>query len=88
MISIFTVKFEPLRHEIETALMKKMKTSPYAKMIVDIKGMNIPELTEADDVVQEELMDTILEIANEDETCVAASRSSIYTHQIIKLNLI
>jgi hypothetical protein len=59
-------EFEPLRREFEIELQKRLKNSPYAKMIVgNIADQGIPELSKASDILRDEMMETVFELADE-----------------------
>jgi len=64
-----TKDFEPIRKEIEAALIKKIKKSPYAKLISNLDDVeDIPELCEADKVIiRDQLIETVYEIANDSD---------------------
>lgn len=62
----FLIKFEPIRRELEIALQKKMKNSPYAKMIVEtISDNDCPELSQANSVLREQMIDTVYELVED-----------------------
>lgn len=49
------------------AIQMKMKNSPYAKMIVEtISDSGIPELSQANQVLREEVIDRVYELADID----------------------
>ena len=51
---------------MEIALQKKMKNSPYAKMMVEtISDSSIPELSASNQVIREEMIDTFYEMAED-----------------------
>ncbi|CAK5083902.1 unnamed protein product [Meloidogyne enterolobii] len=59
-------EFEPLRREFEVELQKRLKNSPYAKMIVgNIADQGVPELSKASCILRDEMMDTVFELAEE-----------------------
>ncbi|KAL3098432.1 hypothetical protein niasHS_003785 [Heterodera schachtii] len=60
-------EFEPVRLEVEQALLKRFKRSPYAKMIANglVDDTDVPELSQASDMLQEEVIDTVYQLAEE-----------------------
>lgn len=51
------------------AIQMRMKNSPYAKMMVEtISDSGIPELSQADKVIREEVIDRVYELADIDAT--------------------
>jgi hypothetical protein len=72
-----THQFEPVRREFEVALQRKIKNSPYGKIIVGtISDSGVPELSQADQVLREEVIDRVYELG---ETGTATTSSNIYT---------
>lgn len=59
-----------VQKEIEVALKRKFKKSSYAKIIVDPQSTvdeQVPELEEAEQLVRNELIDTVYDVAEDDE---------------------
>uniref|UniRef100_A0A183CG80 B-related factor 1 n=1 Tax=Globodera pallida TaxID=36090 RepID=A0A183CG80_GLOPA len=73
-------EFEPVRLEVEQALLKRFKRSPYAKMIADglVDDIDVPELSQASEMLQGEVIDTVYELSNEQQQPGAMSNSGHY----------
>ncbi|CAD5210377.1 unnamed protein product [Bursaphelenchus okinawaensis] len=60
---------DAMQKEVEEALKQKMKRSPYAKFMVgQFKDASVPELSNAANVIQSELLDTVYEVVEENGT--------------------
>lgn len=55
-----------MQREVEEALKQKMKKSPYGKLIASQLSDGSPELSQAETMIREEIIDTVYNLA-EDE---------------------
>uniref|UniRef100_A0A914EM23 B-related factor 1 n=1 Tax=Acrobeloides nanus TaxID=290746 RepID=A0A914EM23_9BILA len=56
-----TKQLEPVQREIEDELKKRLKSHPFAKMIVNIADDDVPELCNAADLIRSEVLESVYE---------------------------